>query len=120
MRTKDKISRFVDEQGSASAAELSRYLGISRQAVNGHMRVLIDAAFAFSRFDHGDADAVFDRAHRIKIFELDKNLGEFGINKLVEPNHRGVKGRLDHVVVDLVAVRHRVGSWGWGWRAVFS
>lgn len=43
MRTKDKISRFIAKRGSASSAELSKYLGISRQAVNVHMRGLLDA-----------------------------------------------------------------------------
>ena len=43
MYTKDKISRFIEKRGSASSAELSKYLNISRQAINVHLRALLDA-----------------------------------------------------------------------------
>ncbi|MFQ5547626.1 MAG: STAS-like domain-containing protein [Woeseia sp.] len=43
MSTKDRIARFIEQRGSASSAELGKYLGISRQAVNAHLRALLDA-----------------------------------------------------------------------------
>ena len=43
MTTKDKISSFIEKRGSASSAELSKYLNMSRQAVNVHLRALLDA-----------------------------------------------------------------------------
>ncbi len=43
MRTKEKISRFIEKRGSATAAQLGRHLDISRQAINVHMRSMLDA-----------------------------------------------------------------------------
>ncbi len=42
MSTKDKIARFIEKRGSASSAELSKHFDISQQAVNIHLRNLID------------------------------------------------------------------------------
>ncbi|MFQ6006210.1 MAG: STAS-like domain-containing protein [Woeseia sp.] len=43
MSTRDRIARFIERRGSANSAELGGYLDISRQAVNAHLRALLDA-----------------------------------------------------------------------------
>ncbi|MGD2270261.1 MAG: DUF4325 domain-containing protein [Desulfobacterales bacterium] len=42
MTTKEKILNFVRERQSATGKELSEILGISRQAVNKHLKILIE------------------------------------------------------------------------------
>jgi len=43
MNTQDKILKYLKEKGSASGTELSNLLGISRQAINRHIKKLIES-----------------------------------------------------------------------------
>ncbi len=41
MGTKEKIIQYLQQNGSASGSEIARYLGVSRQAVNRHLKTLV-------------------------------------------------------------------------------
>ena len=42
MNAKDKIFKYIEKNQYATGKQLSEYLGISRQAVNKHLKELID------------------------------------------------------------------------------
>jgi len=43
METRDKILKYIKKNGASSGTELAKYLGISRQALNKHIKKLIRA-----------------------------------------------------------------------------
>lgn len=43
MKTRDKIINFIAEHGSVLGKEISEYLGLTRQAINKHIKKLIES-----------------------------------------------------------------------------
>ena len=63
------------------------------------MGLLIDLTVALTRFDHGNADAIFDAVERLKEFAFGKDgRASFG-NQAINLDHRGVANGLSGVGV---------------------
>ena len=75
------------------------------------VRVRLDQAVPFARFDHRHADAVLDAVQRIEKLALGEDGRLIRGNQPVDPNHRRVANRLGRIVVGFSAW-HGVGSVG--------
>ncbi len=103
-QTREIIQQIIADNGSATATELAQHLGITRQAVNAHLRKLIREQIVFKTGStraarYFPADAAPDEQKISWIFEL-KNLDESDIYErlAIGLNLSGLRANVEAIV----------------------